>query len=483
MEVKTFKLEKSTTTIILHFIILLALTLPFWLFNLDITIQNFFYSKSLRWIYENNAIVLLLYNYGVMPALVCGGMAAVLFGLSFAYENVAKFRKQALLIILSLLLGPGLLINVIFKNYSGRPRPREITEYGGQWKFRNVLEFGVPGKGHSFPCGHCSMGFVFYAFYLIYRKRDRLKANISMSFAALYGIGMGAGRMLQGAHFASDVLWAAGITFITTETIFFKILKMEQEAKAEEHPELFKRNYALSYGTTAILLTILVGVVLLSTPFYEEKKYEFGGLQKAVSIKLNMEQGEVKITGGTGDSILINTSVRGFGMPGNKYKADIKPFKSYESSQIYANFLKNGIFVELNASLGVILPTEKNYQIIANDRQGDINFNAGLNIEKIVLYTAGGDINFEPIDKGKLKEVYLKTKSGDIIINLDKDVEVLKDADFNIRAQNGIVYIINKSKFLRELNDGKERFNGSKEIIYKSKNVFMDITAKKIIIY
>jgi hypothetical protein len=196
-----------------------------------------------------------------------------------------------------------------------------------------------------------------------------------------------------------------------------------------------------------------------------------------------MEQGEVKITSGIGNSIFINTSVRGFGMPGNKYKADIKPFKSNSESQIYANFLKNGIFAELNASLDVILPNGKNYQIIVNDRQGDINYNAGLDNEKIVLYTAGGDINFEPIDKGKIKEVYLKTKSGDIIIHFDKDVEVLNGADFNIRAQNGIVYIINKSKYLRELNEGKERFNGSKELIYKSNNAFVDITAKKILIY
>jgi len=483
LEIKKNNFEQPAVKITFHFITLLILTVPFWVFNMDIHIQHFFYNESQGWLYDNNPAVLILYNYGVLPALICGAIASVVFGLGFAYSNLVKFRKQALLIMLVLLLAPGFIINVALKNYSGRPRPREITEFGGPWKFKYPLEFGVPGKGYSFPCGHCSMGFLFYAFYLMYKGRDRFKSNAALGASLLYGAAMGAGRMMQGAHFASDVLWAGGITIITAEIVYYGILKMNKQYAQAVPQAAAKRKYALSYGIAAILLAAIVGLSLLSTPFYEEKKYELGDLKKDISLKLNMEQGDANLSSGQGQSIILKTKVRGFGMPGIKYKADIKTFKSETESQVYANLLKNGIFSELNASLEMELAQEKNYQIIVNNRQGDLSYSGSVDVEKMVLYTGGGDINFKPQGNSKIRELYLKTKAGDITINLSKDTEILSGADFNVRAENGIVYIINKSKYLPELNEGKQRFNGSKEIIYKSRSAYIDINAKKIIIY
>ncbi|HBH49073.1 MAG TPA: PAP2 family protein, partial [Bacteroidales bacterium] len=43
-------------------------------------------------------------------------------------------RRWALMMILTIVLGPGLLVNATFKDNWGRPRPNEIVEFGGKEK-------------------------------------------------------------------------------------------------------------------------------------------------------------------------------------------------------------------------------------------------------------------------------------------------------------------------------------------------------------
>ena len=43
--------------------------------------------------------------------------------------------RKAIALTLSLVLGPGILVNGILKPYGGRPRPIEVTEFGGPLQF------------------------------------------------------------------------------------------------------------------------------------------------------------------------------------------------------------------------------------------------------------------------------------------------------------------------------------------------------------
>jgi hypothetical protein len=40
-------------------------------------------------------------------------------------------RMYGLFILLSVILGPGLLVNLVFKDHWGRPRPRQVVALGG----------------------------------------------------------------------------------------------------------------------------------------------------------------------------------------------------------------------------------------------------------------------------------------------------------------------------------------------------------------
>jgi membrane-associated PAP2 superfamily phosphatase len=110
-------------------------------------------------------------------------------------------------------LGPGLIINAIFKDNWGRPRPRSIQELGGTHTYHRIWEKGVAGDGRSFPSGHASMGFFLMTPFFVLRKNARRWANAFLTFGIAYGVLIGLGRMIQGGHFASDVLWAWGFVY------------------------------------------------------------------------------------------------------------------------------------------------------------------------------------------------------------------------------------------------------------------------------
>ncbi len=62
-------------------------------------------------------------------------------------------------LILSVVIGPGLIINAVFKDHWDRPRPRDVVEFGGMLQCTPAPLRGESGE--SFPCGHCSVGFLY----------------------------------------------------------------------------------------------------------------------------------------------------------------------------------------------------------------------------------------------------------------------------------------------------------------------------------
>jgi membrane-associated PAP2 superfamily phosphatase len=125
------------------------------------------------------------------------------------------WRAPGLFFGAMLLLGPGLLVNVTFKDNWGRPRPTQVDCFGGKHAFRPVWEPGEHGHCRSFPCGHASMGFFLMGpAFLLYRRRPRL-AGAFLLLGLSAGLLLGATRIVQGRHFASDVLWSAGFVYFT----------------------------------------------------------------------------------------------------------------------------------------------------------------------------------------------------------------------------------------------------------------------------
>jgi lipid A 4'-phosphatase len=108
------------------------------------------------------------------------------------------------LFLLTLVLGWGLLVNEALKNHVGRARPDEVTRFGGAHDFTPAF---VPAheceRNCSFVSGHAAFVFAGFALALVARRR-----RAATLLVALLGALAGLGRMLQGAHFLSDVVFA-----------------------------------------------------------------------------------------------------------------------------------------------------------------------------------------------------------------------------------------------------------------------------------
>jgi lipid A 4'-phosphatase len=124
------------------------------------------------------------------------------------HKNIFLDSKAWLFLFLALLIGPGLVANVGFKDHWGRARPREIAEFGGSQTFSPALtpQFEKARANGSFVSGDGSFGFFLPAFaYVVPRRLSRRVFWGGMAAGSAFGFS----RLASGAHFFSDIVYAA----------------------------------------------------------------------------------------------------------------------------------------------------------------------------------------------------------------------------------------------------------------------------------
>jgi membrane-associated PAP2 superfamily phosphatase len=197
-------------------VLLVAGSLAIRVWDLDLIIQRWFWLTPGGWRFEKTAGVDCLYRFGNLPGLIVGGSGLVVWAASFLAPRLRSARLLGGFLALALSIGPGLLVNEVFKEHFGRPRPLQVAEFGGEQQFRPLGETAFNGRGKSFPSGHASMGFFWFAPGIYFWTRRRGMAWGFICLALLHGGVMGFGRLAQGAHWASDILWSAGIVYLSS---------------------------------------------------------------------------------------------------------------------------------------------------------------------------------------------------------------------------------------------------------------------------
>lgn len=188
-------------------------------YDIDIKLARLLVGPDNSWPGNKNFFWMGLYKFAPVPGLLLAICSLGLFCLGYYDSRLEKIRRQAVFFILLALLGPGLMVNVILKDNLGRPRPRELVEFGGKHEFVQPMQLGNTGKNSSFPSGHASIAFFLIAPWFIYRNNLRKIAFCFLVSGLFFGILVGFGRMLQGGHFLSDVIWAGGIVYLTGELL------------------------------------------------------------------------------------------------------------------------------------------------------------------------------------------------------------------------------------------------------------------------
>lgn len=141
-------------------------------------------------------------------------LAAALVGLLAHGLYRKQNSRRVLFLLLSLAIGPGLIVNAVFKDNWGRARPAQITQFGGQKTFTPPFVISDScARNCSFPSGHASMGFFIASFaYAVTKRRNKTAFYAS---GIISGFGIGLVRIIQGGHFLSDVIFAGFFVLIT----------------------------------------------------------------------------------------------------------------------------------------------------------------------------------------------------------------------------------------------------------------------------
>jgi membrane-associated phospholipid phosphatase len=115
----------------------------------------------------------------------------------------APNERGAWFLLVTLLLGPGLIVNLGLKDHSHRPRPVHVLEFGGEAPFMPWESFdGACAKNCSFASGEAAQGFWMVAPALLTPPPWRPLAIVA---ALAFGFGASLLRVATGGHFLSDV--------------------------------------------------------------------------------------------------------------------------------------------------------------------------------------------------------------------------------------------------------------------------------------
>ncbi|MEW5838109.1 MAG: phosphatase PAP2 family protein [Pseudomonadota bacterium] len=314
-----------------HLLILLGLmlasSLPFWIWPLDIQVSSLFYhpelgGKDAAWPVQNLPFVQFCYKAAPILTMLVAlpALFILLFGAWFA--RIKTWRAYAAVVVLTVVLGPGLLVNGIFKEFWDRPRPVQTTNFGGDYPYAPPLMIGEAAGGKSFPCGHCSAGFAVAALWLLWRKRRPRLAAAALALALLLGAAMGFSRIAAGGHYLSDVLWAAWLSFFAAWLSYYIILHIPQR-DAGWSPAPLQLAHPLRWLIGGVAVVGLIFGALMATPVDLHWQRGLTEQELTASQVLRLERASPQVwlaPAAQVSSVQIDAQWQGFGLPGAKIK-------------------------------------------------------------------------------------------------------------------------------------------------------------------
>jgi lipid A 4'-phosphatase len=189
--------------------------------------------------------VMMARNLGlwVGTVLVIPAVLALLVKLILPRRKLFISGRAVVFLISTMILAPGLLVNVLVKDHWGRPRPIDVTQFGGQDQF--VAWWDPRGRCPS-NCAFVS-GDVSGAFWTVAPAALAPPQWRALAYGAALalGTGMAAIRVMAGAHFPSDVIFAGVFTFLVIWAVYALIYRWPRTRLSDDDVERALERVAL----------------------------------------------------------------------------------------------------------------------------------------------------------------------------------------------------------------------------------------------
>ena len=269
-------------------IVLLGLTLFGEENNWDRRFSAQYYSEKNGWFLAENFPWSWLYDYGIIPGILVSVISILILIYTRTKYSWSLLRPYLSICALTPFIASLLLVNIVLKDHTGRPRPREIQKFSGNWEYKPVLKAGVPGRGHSFPCGHCSIAFTLTSGIVFWRHSRKL-ALTAFSLGLIYGLLMSYARIVQGGHFLSDAFWSLGVVWLTLTSLYYFIFQPPWKEKNPVTNYTKKQKLKFLLYTT-ILLAIIIIFIWTRRPFFKDHIGSFEILSNVKQLDIHVPE-------------------------------------------------------------------------------------------------------------------------------------------------------------------------------------------------
>jgi lipid A 4'-phosphatase len=157
----------------------------------------------------------------VVPAAVAVGALSI--KLILPRHRLLIPGRAVVFLIATMILAPGLMVNVILKEHWGRSRPIDVTQFGGNEHF---VAWWDPRGDCPANCSFVS-GDIAGAFWTIAPAALALPQWRALAYGAAlaFGAAMAVFRVMAGAHFPSDAIFAGIFTFLIIWIVYALIYR------------------------------------------------------------------------------------------------------------------------------------------------------------------------------------------------------------------------------------------------------------------
>ncbi|MGE4064073.1 MAG: phosphatase PAP2 family protein [Rhodospirillaceae bacterium] len=202
-----------------------ALCLLMFLPDLDLAFSRLFYAEGAGFFLDRHTF--LAFVREAVPTIIIGSFLFCLLlwiaGLLFRQPFLGITTPRMTFLAATLAVGPGLLVETVLKTHWGRARPNDTVFFGGEaaytppgWMAQECMH------NCAFVSGHAALAFwlTAYAFLLPQQWRQR-----GVLFGLLCGAAVGLVRVVQGAHFLSDVVFAGAFILVVNSLLARLLLR------------------------------------------------------------------------------------------------------------------------------------------------------------------------------------------------------------------------------------------------------------------
>lgn len=211
------------------YVILTAALLPFVLWpGIDTAVAGWFHSPGAGFPLDRAPLVRALRD-GLWDLSILG-FVVILAGLALSFLRPGRIPRRVWECAAGFyLVGPVLLSHELLKTHWHRPRPAELTQFGGFADFTGPLAMpGMCNHNCAFPSGEVSgaaaLALVLLLFLPAIRSRGWQSAVLFL--AVLIVLSSSLLRMAMGRHFLSDCIFAVLFMFATW-SLFVRLLPPE----------------------------------------------------------------------------------------------------------------------------------------------------------------------------------------------------------------------------------------------------------------